>query len=72
MIIIFFSSCKLVKQFENVAEIEFYPWRSFSSTYQKFLIPDNFLGKKIFQILFYFEDAFKKFFVKTFNIIQLF
>jgi ubiquinone/menaquinone biosynthesis C-methylase UbiE len=55
------------KQFENVAEIEFYPWRSFSSTHQKFLIPDNFLGKKIFQILFYFEDAFKKFFVKNFQ-----
>ena len=60
------------KQFENVAEIEFYPWRSFSSTHQKFLIPDNFLGKKYFRYFFILRMLSKNFLLKTFNIIQLF
>jgi ubiquinone/menaquinone biosynthesis C-methylase UbiE len=55
------------KQFEDYANIEFYPWRSFSSSHQKFFIPDNFLGKFFFKILFYLEDKFKKFFIKNFQ-----
>jgi hypothetical protein len=47
--------------------IEFYPWRSFSSSHQKFLIPNNFLGKKLFNILFYLEDRFNSFFTKHFQ-----
>lgn len=55
------------KQFNNEADIEYYPWRSFSSTHQKFLIPNNFIGKKIFSILFYLEDRFKRFFIRNFQ-----
>lgn len=55
------------KQFEDTADIKFYPWRSFSSNHQKFLVPNNILGKKIFKILFYLEDKFKKFFIKNFQ-----
>ena len=55
------------KQFEDEAVVDFYPWRSFSSIHQKFLIPDNFLGKKIFKILFYLEDKFKRFFTNNFQ-----
>jgi ubiquinone/menaquinone biosynthesis C-methylase UbiE len=55
------------RQFEVNANIEFYPWRSLSSTHQKFLIPNNFLGKIIFKILFYIEDRFNNFFIKNFQ-----
>ena len=55
------------EQFKDDANIEFYPWRSLSSTHQKFLIPNNFLGKKIFKMLFYLEDKFKNFFIKNFQ-----
>ena len=55
------------EQFKDDANVEFYPWRSLSSTHQKFLIPNNFLGKKFFKILFYLEDKFKKFFIKNFQ-----
>lgn len=55
------------KQFENQATIEFYPWRSFSSLHQKFIIPNNLIGKKIFQILFHLEDKFKSFFINHFQ-----
>ena len=55
------------EQFKDDANVEFYPWRSLSSTHQKFLIPNNFLGKKIFKMLFYLEDKFKNFFIKNFQ-----
>jgi 2-polyprenyl-3-methyl-5-hydroxy-6-metoxy-1,4-benzoquinol methylase len=55
------------RQFEVNANIEFYPWRSFSSTHQKFLIPNHFLGKIILKILFYLEDRFHNFFIKNFQ-----
>lgn len=55
------------KQFEVDANVEFYPWRSFSSTHQKFLIPNNFLAKKILEILFYLEDNFTHYFIRNFQ-----
>ena len=55
------------KQFEDRALVEFKPWRSFSSNHQKFLFPNNFLGKFFFKILFYLEDIFQPFFVKNFQ-----
>ena len=55
------------KQFDNEANIEFYPWRSFSSLPQKILIPNNYLGRKIFNFLFYLEDRFKQFFINNFQ-----
>ena len=54
-------------QFENEAIVNVYPWRSFSSIHQKFLIPDNLLGKKLFKLLFYLEDKFKNFFINNFQ-----
>ena len=54
-------------RFSDVADIEFFPWRSFYSQHQKILVPDNKLGKKIFQVLFYLEEKFPNFFVDRFQ-----
>jgi len=54
-------------QFKKDATVSFYPWRAFASSHQKILIPNNFFGKKLFQIIFYLEDKFKKFFIKNFQ-----
>jgi len=55
------------KKFEDIAEIKFYPWRSLSSNHQKFLIPNNVIGKKILKMLFYLENYFKNFFINNFQ-----
>ena len=55
------------KQFSNIAKIEFYPWRSFSSQHQEILFPNNFMGKILFNFLTYLEKIFPKFFVKYFQ-----
>tara|TARA_Y200000002_G_scaffold90889_1_gene73139 strand:+ start:215 stop:988 length:774 start_codon:yes stop_codon:yes gene_type:complete len=55
------------EKFNKKAEISIKPWRSFSSDHQKILFPDNYLGKKLFQILFILEDKFEKFFVNHFQ-----
>ena len=54
-------------QFEKFAQIEFYPWRSFSSGHQKIIFPNNLFGKIMFYILFFLEEKFKNFFVKNFQ-----
>ncbi len=54
-------------QFEKKAKISIKPWRSFSSDHQKILIPNNYLGKKLFEILFILEEVFEKFFIKHFQ-----
>jgi ubiquinone/menaquinone biosynthesis C-methylase UbiE len=54
-------------QFKDVADVEIFPWRSFSSNQQKALIPDGTLGKIIFAILFRLEERFPNFFVKHFQ-----
>ena len=54
-------------QFNKVAEIDFYSWRSFSSQHQQKLVPNNLIGKIIFKILFFFEDNFNIFFSKYFQ-----
>lgn len=51
-------------RFADVADINILPWRSFGSGHQKRLIPNNQLGKKIFDILFVLEDAFPRFFAR--------
>ena len=43
------------------------PWRAFASDEQKWLIPDNKIGKVIFNILFDLEEKFPSFFVKYFK-----
>ena len=55
------------KQFNDIATVEILPWRSFRSSDQKRLIPDNKYGKMILDILFRWEDRFPKFFVRFFE-----
>ena len=54
-------------QFKKYGEVKIYPWRSFSSQHQKFIIPDNFIGKFLFWILIRLENNFEKFFVNNFQ-----
>jgi hypothetical protein len=54
-------------RFCDVADIQILPWRSFSSNYQKILIPNNPLGKKMLDFLFKLEEQFPNFFVKHFQ-----
>ncbi len=63
----FCNSNKWWNKFKKRADINMYPWRSFSSGHQKILFPDNFLGKYMLKILYLLEDKFKNFFVKNFQ-----
>lgn len=54
-------------RFNNEADIKIFPWRSFFAPHQKILIPNNKLGKKIFDVLFNLEEKFPNFFVKHFQ-----
>jgi len=51
-------------RFTDVAGIKILPWQTFGSGHQKKLIPDNWLGRKIFNILFTMEDKFPSFFAR--------
>ncbi len=55
------------KRFNDTAEIKILPWRSFASEHQKILIPNNRIGKKIFDVLFDMEERFPDFFVRHFQ-----
>lgn len=55
------------QRFKDVAEIEIEFWRSFDSSHQKKLIPNNQLGKTILSQLFKLESRFPRFFVKHFQ-----
>ncbi len=54
-------------RFEDQANIEILPWRSFSSEIQKIIIPNNIFGKKLLDLLFKLENKFPKYFVKNFQ-----
>ena len=54
-------------RFRNLADIQILPWRSFGSSHQKRLIPNNKFGEKMFNILFNMEGRFPNFFVKYFQ-----
>lgn len=54
-------------QFKNDADVKLYPWRSFASSHQKILFPNNYFGKKMLQFIYYLEDNFQNFFVKNFQ-----
>jgi hypothetical protein len=43
-------------QFSDVADIQIATWAFFSPTTQKALIPDNALGRKLFEMIFWAED----------------
>lgn len=54
-------------KFSDVAHVQILPWRSFSSDIQKRLIPNNKLGRFVFDLLFNLEKRFPNFFVKHFQ-----
>lgn len=54
-------------QFENKANIQIKPWRSFSSDHQKKLFPNNYIGKSLLSFLFLLEEKFQNFFIKNFQ-----
>lgn len=54
-------------QFQKFADINIYPWRSFSSNHQKILFPNNFFGKILFKICYFLEETFPNFFVNYFQ-----
>jgi ubiquinone/menaquinone biosynthesis C-methylase UbiE len=46
--------------------VKIVPWRSLNADIQKCIIPNNKIGKKIFNIIFNLEERFPNFFVKYF------
>jgi ubiquinone/menaquinone biosynthesis C-methylase UbiE len=54
-------------RFSDIASVKILPWRSFESSIQKRLIPNNKIGRKMFDILFTLEERFPDFFVKHFQ-----
>lgn len=55
------------KQFDKLADIKIVPWRSFASSHQRLIFPNNFVGKILFKLLYYLEGNFKNFFIKNFQ-----
>lgn len=55
------------KRFNNEANIAMVPWRSFGPAAQKKIIPNNWIGQKMLDILFHLERMFPRFFVKHFT-----
>ena len=54
-------------RFNDIASVKILPFRSFSSDIQKIIIPNNKIGKIIFDTLFNLEEQFPDFFVKHFQ-----
>jgi ubiquinone/menaquinone biosynthesis C-methylase UbiE len=54
-------------RFQDVAELRYRPWRSFSARHQKFLFPDSKLGAWMFSKLFKLEELFPQFFLRHFK-----
>ena len=54
-------------RFSDIAHVNILPWRSFTAGVQKMFIPNNIIGKKMFNILFRLEDRFPDFFTKHFT-----
>ncbi len=55
------------QQFEDIADVKLYPWRSFSSQHQKIIFPNNVLGRFMFRVIIYCEEKFSKFFINNFQ-----
>ena len=45
-------------RFSDVAVVKIYPWRSFAARLQKILFLDNVIGRKMFALLYWFEESF--------------
>jgi ubiquinone/menaquinone biosynthesis C-methylase UbiE len=54
-------------RFSDVAAVKIFPSRSFGANIHKRLIPDNRIGSKMFDVLFYLEERFPDFFAKHFQ-----
>ena len=63
----FCHSKKWWNQFNSVADIKFYAWRSFSAKHQKMIFPNNIIGRFMFKMIFYCEKKFNDFFVNNFQ-----
>lgn len=54
-------------QFENVGNVDLYPWRSLSGEDLRSIIPNNILGRNILNFIFYLESKFPKLFTSYFQ-----
>jgi SAM-dependent methyltransferase len=54
-------------RFLDCTSVKIVPWRSFPSEVQKRIIPNNNIGKKIFEILFKMEERYPDIFVHLFQ-----
>jgi ubiquinone/menaquinone biosynthesis C-methylase UbiE len=54
-------------RFSDVSEIQILPWRSLDASASRNLIPNNKIGKTLFQILFSLEERFPNFFSNHFT-----
>ena len=54
-------------RFSDVADVQILSWGSFISRHLKLLVPNNEIGRKILDKLFYLEDRFPKLFPKCFQ-----
>lgn len=66
-IYVYVHSLEWWTRFEDIANINILPWRSFVSEVQKKIIPNNKLGSMMFDLLFKLEESFPVFFVKHFK-----
>ena len=55
------------KKFNKLADVEIVPWRSFASSHQKLIFPNNFIGKIMFKAIYFLEENFKNFFIQNFQ-----
>lgn len=46
------------RQFQDIADVQIHPWRTFEVRVQKLLFPDNALGRRLLSGLFRLEDRF--------------
>lgn len=54
-------------RFNDIAIVKIYPWRSFAANFTKLLIPNNWIGKKMFDMIFFLEERFPLIAVKYFQ-----
>ena len=54
-------------RFNDIADVNVLPWRSFGSTDQKRLVPNTKFGKNMLSFIFDMEEKYPRFFVKYFQ-----
>lgn len=62
----YFHPIEWWNRFTDISIVKILPWRSFESSEQKRIFPNNKIGSKMFDILFDFEERYPNFFVKNF------